>query len=290
MPRLPNKVWEQIRAEYESGAAGVAALARTYDVTETTVRTHRDNEGWVKPDGNDPIQDAVTAEGFDEEDVDVEWGEPADRVAELEAELAAARAELSQFKPVEVPMPVDDRTAAELLSERMNDMVEAAFIEQNRERAKNGLPAMTLAQYEEYDPGWVERTRQKIITETVADLTRHATSEGQEARTMRFVKPDGVTLVQIPLELGIGNFGLSPHAFFDKLKKKGFKEATPRKCLRSNCEMVPQKPFEVPGLAEAIGVGGWLGYCSDLHFRLDPYAQVGFADANLATTTASFGA
>jgi hypothetical protein len=122
---------------------------------------------------------------------------------------------------------------------------------------------------------WRKRIEDRIIKETVDQLTKWASDEGPSERYLAMLKPDGKTRVKVVLQDNVGNYGLSPDAYMNKLKAKGFKEIMPARCWRLNCWLESKAEYE--------------GYCGQLHLSLDPFA-FSTREGSLATTTVTFDA
>lgn len=282
MPRLSNKKWSEIRAKWEGGQSQ-RSLSQEYDVSEQTIRKHRDAEEWNR-DGEvyEPI-----AESSAQVIVDMITEDPRDqRIAELEAEL-------SRFKPADVKWALNEKEAAIQLADQLEDMIQSELDNMNLERARRGAPFLSIEEMKEKRPKWYDEQVERIIRETVDNLTRWALAEGEATRTLAMLSPDGI-LKQQPLDEGIGNFGLSPMQFVMNLKAKGHKVSKQTKCLRQDCWLPPKMQYQMRGLTEMLGIQSevpYLGYCGEPHFILDPLAVEGklpFGQTTTATTSASF--
>ena len=267
MPKLTTDQWAEIRRAYEAGVSQ-GSLAKQYGVSITAIRAHKASDGWLRVDTEEPV-----TVGHVDPEVVVSMPEPVDETALLAARVAELESELAAFKPVHVEWPVDEKTAARMLATQLDEMIEGELEQLNMERMKRGHPPMTVQAMAAAQPDWYERQKTRIIRETVEALTKYASDTGPATRTLAMIKPDGHTIVKVPLSAGIGNYGLSPDAYMARLKKKGYKEVEPRACLRQDCW--------------ALAKTEWSGYCGELHFSLDPFAGRE-QPVTLATTTRSF--
>ena len=287
---LPHAEWDEIRRGYEAGAS-LGSLSREHNISVQTISRRRDKYGWLKAGEVDPVAAAIAASGnaFDTADSSSETYADLQvpTVDPRDAELAELRAELAKFKPVKVEWAVDEQTAARMLADEMHMRIEAALNGYNLERVRAGAPpgsALSLKEMEQVQPGWYEREKTRIIRETVDALTKHATNQGQATRTLAMRKRDGI-IVKAPLDEGIGNYGLSPQIYLDSLKAKGQVELTPQPCTRQDCWAPVDRNWLIKG--GLPGVTQPMGYCGELHYRLDPYADNGGISMR-ATTTKTF--
>lgn len=281
---MPANDWEKIRREWETTDVSGAALARKYGLSQTAIQQHKKKEQWSRegspalppaPEAQ-PVPKGEAAAKMSERKVDEEIAKiAADLVAEPEPvdprdeRIAELEKELAEFKPLDWEWPFTTEKAASLLSDRLHDMVEQELITLNRQRAANGLAPFTVAEMETREPGWFEKEKTKIITETVDALTRYATNDGPAKTKLAMLKPNGVNVMQIELAPGMDNGG---EARVAKLKGRGWQELAPRVCWRWDC-WGPSKE-------------AWNGHCSELHQEL--YAAfVGKAERGV-TTTATF--
>ena len=294
--KLSRQQWDTIRRDYEAGAS-IGSLVREYGVSHPTIAKHRDNEGWIKVGANtDPVDAAIAASAspstawatVSEPDDDAPFAEIQSPVTdERDATIADLRSELAKFKPTKVEWAIDEASAARMLADEMHTRIERALNAYNLDRVKQGAPpgsALSLAQMEQVQPGWYKREESRIIRETVDDLTRHATNTGQATRTLAMRKRDG-NIVKVPLDDGIGNYGLSPEAYIASLKARGHVELTPQPCTRQDCWAPTNRDWLIKG--GLAGASQPMGYCNELHYKLDPYADAGGVSSR-ATTTASF--
>lgn len=271
LPPLSKHVWAEVRHKYEAGAS-VADLAAEFDVSVTAIRGHIKADDWVRvvEDGSDEpvsenaaVVDSVFAAGAEPVVV-------ADSEAEsLRAKVAELEAELAQFRPAHVEWPVNEAAAARMLADQMDELVEMELEALNRERMTHGRAPINIDDMKASQPKWYEAQVARIIADTVNALTQYASDEGQATRTRKMLKPDGKTIIQVPLAANIGN---GPDELIRRKKAKGWKDIEPAACARQDCWAPAKKP--------------WAGYCGELHYKLDPYADAQAVPG--VTTTGSF--
>lgn len=265
-----------IQEQYEATDRTIASIMEEFGVSRSWFNDHRRKGGWVRKSqpvldttvtsnaaSNDEMRQAIeeAAEALTNPPPQDEASLLAQRVAELEAELA-------EFRPTEVEWIIDEKTAAEQLADQMAVMIENEMEEINIARAKRNLPA---AGPDILGKDWEQKTRTRLVKEAVAALTASSTNEGTATRTVAWLKPNGTTRVKIPYDGSINNFSVSPTAYEEKLKEKGFKKLSPALCWRQDCWL--------------IGRPEWQGYCGELHRSLDPFID---APKTKATVTESF--
>ena len=179
------------------------------------------------------------------------------RIAELEAKLAAAEEEIAIHDPRrEVP----HLTSVEDYLEHVGyeDLAELALSQLGREnikRHREGKPPL------EFGEDRIEATISEIVNKRIRGLTSSIREE-DNMRTLKMVKPSG-TLTQVPVETQINNEAGQQGAAIWKARDKGFKIAFPYRCHRHNCWQL--------AAVDAAGKMTLDGYCSPEHRMQDPY-------------------
>ena len=251
-----GELWEQIRAEWEHGAAK-AALARKYELTVSAIDYHQKKDGWVRDvdvvdeiAGVDHSGDVVVAETPAAE---------AAKIAELEAKLAEAEAKAAAFDPTApVEVPSTPEGWVEYLGEdKINELVEASLASENVTRYRKGLPPLDI----HTNPELKKQKIKELLAKREAAKSKHMAPQ-YFVRTVKVVKKNG-TLVQIPVEVQINNEAGQPGAALWKSRDKGDKLASPYLCQAYNCWL--------PAAVDANGKLAYAGYCSAEHMALDPY-------------------
>jgi len=249
------------------------ALAAKHGLSPSAITTHRSKYGWInnktgEPYGQSPIQKAASepvpageqSASLNKEQVDAALADLAaellapDELTDLEIahrELEEVKAELAALKPTPVEWPVDYDTAARMLATELQDRIQMELNAINDERAKRMLPYYTIADKDQAEPGWSQGIRDKIIRDTVDDLTRWATNEGPSLQKVDMLRPDGVTKEQIPIGPNIDN-GQRPQ----RLMGRGWTMIANQTCHRWDC--YGPIPDGDP----------WTGYHSRLHRAL----------------------
>jgi len=273
---LPKKTpgeWVLIRADYESGEFTQKALAAKWDISQSSITTHRNKGGWMNPRtgeawGPTPIQKAETepvpdgevAASMNKERVDaalddiktkiLEDEAPDDELGRMAAELADVKAELAALKPVPVEWPIDLDSAARMAADEIDDRVQMELNNINDDRLRRGLPHWTVAQQDEQRPGWSESIRQGIYQDMVDNLTQWSAPDGGGKYKIDMKGPDG-RVEQVPVETNIDG-GKRP----EKLRARGWRDVTPQSCHRWDC------------YGPILKGDPWNGFHSELHMRL----------------------
>ncbi|RLC55767.1 MAG: hypothetical protein DRI30_06995, partial [Chloroflexi bacterium] len=243
--------WALVKADFDTGEYTMKALSAKHGLSPSAITTHRAKYGWInpttgKPYGQSAVQKAagepipageqsakMNKEQVDEALADIAAELLAPEVTELElahAELAEVKAELEALKPKTVKWAVDYDTAAEMLVSELSDRIQMELNALNQERLKRGLPFFTIEQMDEAQEGWSQGIRDQIIRDTVDDLTKHATNEGPSLHKIDMLRPDGITIEQIPVGPAIDN-GQRPQ----RMLARGWQEIANQSCHRWNC-------------------------------------------------------
>ena len=252
MPQKTPEEWVKIRADFESGDFTTKELVAKWDVKQPTIDSHAAKGQWMngrtgKRRGMTAIQKAETEpvpkgevsasmnkEKLDAalEDITAKLLAPEEEsdLERVQRELEEAKAELAQYKPVQVEWPVDFDTAAGMLASELGDRVQMELNAINDDRTKRGLPFFTVADMDEQRPGWSKSIRDQIIQDTVDDLTRWASNEGPSLHKVDMLRPDGVTKEQVPYGPNIDN-GQRPAM----LRARGWRDIDNQSCHRWNC-------------------------------------------------------
>lgn len=257
MGKINAETLLEIRDAYETSDTSIAQICRDFGVSRSWFNTKRKEGNWLRVES-----DAEVDEEF----------------AAVQRELAEARARLRELEPEEHQWITDLESAEAVLAPTLEQRIEDRWVEYMEERDARNLPRP-----ERMTAEWAERTKLAILTEAVASLTASATDEGPATRTQAWQKPDG-TIVKLPYDISIGNYAVSPTAYEDVFRGKGFRKLSPQPCLRENCWD--------PGPGEQVHLGGNLwggsdfdGYCGESHRRLDD--SMGQSTTR-ATTTSTF--
>lgn len=272
MAAITKEQWNDARSDWENGLS-LDKTAKKYGVSVTTVRNHKEKEGWVRkgetPDSvDDPV--AVPAEVFPEV-------AEATEVEQLRAELAKLQAERDTLaRDVALSLPTTVEGVIQFYTRQHLEFV--ALNRYNRQRRNQGFNPVELLSG---DPV-LERETLKLAEQL---LTRQKSWAGESnLRTYKMAKknpssPSGWTITAIPFEPTINNAAAGPAGQAEAINRyvrKGFRLIVPQLCQRGPCYA-----------PAAIEKGKLLfqGYCSQAHMDGDP-----FINANRVrgvTTTAS---
>ncbi len=257
MPQKTPEQWLEIQSDYESGEFTQKALAAKWDVSQASITTHRNKKGWINPRTGEPHtpsvkekrETQVVPEGeisaqMNKEQVDAALddikagieGVVDDELERTQRELEEVKAELAALKPKIVERAVDFDSAAGMLAKDMRDRVQMELNTINDERAKRNLPYYTIEDKDAAQPGWSQEIRERIIQDTVDDLTKWASNDGPSLHKVDMLRPDGVTIEQIPIGPNMDN-GTRP----ERLRARGWKDVANQSCPRWNCHQVPPK-------------------------------------------------
>ena len=269
MPQKTPEEWAQIKVDYEAGELTQKALAEKWDISQAAITTHRNKEGWINPRTGkawaptpkqkaetETVPDGEAAAQLNKDQIDAALAdikasiEEPDEVAALKAQVAELQTRLKPFEPDDHSWPFTADAAARILADDLNDMVQMELNNLNSDRLKRGLPHFTVADMDRERPGWSDSIKDRIILETVEDLTAAATNSGPSIHKIDMKAPDG-RVDQIPTDAGIDG-GNRPA----KLRARGWKFVKPQTCRRWNCygEIPSGDPYE--------------GFHSALHYEL----------------------
>lgn len=297
----PPEFWERVRDDYESGKAGISALARTYNVSREAINYQRKHNGWVKgvpepereyesdeylesaanefvdepeaPISDDlpPPVEAITGQTIESEPAETETVtspetfemEPVD-VSSYEQRIAELEAKLEEAE-AEARMH-DPRIDVPFLA-TTEDYLEHIGYEDLKELALSELGRENIKRHRdgkpplEFGDDRIEATIQDIINRRLRNMTSNVRQE-DNMRTLKMVKPNG-TMTQVPVETQINNEAGQQGAAIWKAREKGFKIAYPYRCHRHNCWQ----------LAASDESGRLImdGYCTPEHRAQDPY-------------------
>jgi hypothetical protein len=192
-----------------------------------------------------------------------------DRIAALEAELAAAKAEAARYRPfvdVSNRMFSTVQDVRDYYGERkIRDIAGDELANINKTRLRQGLDRITYS-----DAEWEQAIDEKA-QEILGDRTRWVKTDGGARRTLKMVRPDG-SLTQIPVEDQINNQAGSLNDGVGRYKDKGFKLATVDGailCAMEDC----WEPSAVEN-----GQPVYAGYCSAQHRGMVEPRKVGQVD------------
>lgn len=256
------------RRMYEQDGASKAAIAREFNFTPATVSAWAKKDGWQKP-GEHPAA-SVPDEPFTPEpqsvtvvpepaEVEVEVAAPSGDEAALRARIAELEAENQRLKPThELGGMFDDRVA--WLTDNSPEgeaywlnRAEAAFKQENQQRAKDGLPVFDIKNHPDILDDHINDLKTKEAMANAAEPTEPASR-----KVKLFIMRNGMpTLEQIPMESQINNMAGSLADGIVRYTRKGFKLTDPFLCPRAGC-------FRAAA-ADAGGNWEFDGYCSDRH-------------------------
>ena len=264
MPKVIDKDrWALGKRLYSEGES-LAGIARALDVSVTAVRNHKDKDGWERA----PLATAdVVEQAFKPEQTHEVTQSEAERLAALQAELAAAKAEAaelaaqvdSQKSTYEVKIYENpEQVEAYLGTDRIDDLVELAFGRINTERTRQGLDRIPA---KDIDPKRYEITRAEILQDFVDRRTKWINPESA-IRCVKLYNPHTKTIWQCPVEDQFNNEKGNKGSALRRYKDKGHKLVTPYMCQRYDCWNYADQEG---------GKFRFEGYCSGAHLATDPY-------------------
>jgi len=280
MPKvIDDKRWTLGKRLYAEGES-LAGISRALDVSVTAVRNHKDKDGWER----DPLATAeVVKQAFKPEQTHEVTESEAERLAALQAELAAAKAEAAELaaqvesqkstydvKIYDNPEQVEEYLGTDLIDDR----VDLAFGKINLERAKQGLGRIdpkTVA------PEQYAAKRAEILQDFVDRRTKWVNPENV-IRCVKLYNPHTGTIWQCPVEDQFNNEKGNKGSALRKYKDKGHKLVTPYLCQRHECWNYA---------AQEDGKFRFEGYCSAAHLATDPYIS---AERKAGITTSAMAA
>lgn len=255
--------WSEARADYEAGMSQ-AAVARKYEVSVSSVRNHKKSEGWIAPADDDVTTENASftesvIEAFGDDVIDVS-DDPSIRIAQLEAELAASKAQLAEASD-DIKVTLYDTVAGVIDYFGADRIAKIARTKLNAERKAQGFPPVELA-LDNYE---VQEKVQELAEELLSRRTKFAGENN--LRTVKMAYPDqrmpqGYRLVAIPVEPTFNDEVARPGRALSLQRAKGFKLAVPVICHRGPCWLPA---------AQANGKLTFEGYCSEAHMNDDPF-------------------
>lgn len=263
MPRLSDAQWRNARKMWEEDGESLSSIAKKYGISVTTVQNHKRDDGWSRDDQpapETPVEELVA--GFKtEQTAPIHTNEQvllAQRVAQLEAELAEAKEQVEQYRPTaDVTMYTTPEEVEQVFGKaKLDDLAAMAVKDINVERIRQGLRPFDA----ESDPALIKPYRDRLIKEFLDRRTKWISPRARQ-RVVKMVHPNG-HVVQIPVEQQLENEAGQAGTSLWKKRDKGFKLASPYICQLRDCWVVAKQE------------GGKFihnGYCSPDHAQLDPY-------------------
>src|SRR3990167_6206868 len=277
MAALTVEKWIEVRADWEAGLS-LDKCAAKHGVSVTTLRKHKDNEGWARV--GTEIPDVVAAEALPEVMAATSDTETVTRLlaalAAREAELAALQSERDALaKDVKLDLPT---TTDEVIAFYTRPYLEQVALDKfNKARRSRGFNPVEL---QSGDPV-LEKEVQKIAQTFLERRTKWA---GEPTiRTMKMAKPNpdsptGWSIKAIPMENRINNFVAAREEAIARYTRKGFKLIVPQLCYRGSCNAVA---------AVKNGRLKFQGFCSEQHMMLDDTVNANLKKG-VTTTAVSF--
>lgn len=261
----------------------MAQIARRLGVSISSVRDHKQKEGWVHQDPEpDVLADTVTAafagdQTYDAtDDPTVEYER---KIADLEAKLAdaerraaEAKAEADEYNPNYEfhQYTTVDEVIGQFGIDRLRRIVAST---ENARRKKEGFLAIDFSQdWPQLDPQVKE-----LAADILARRTRFAGTRNQRTVKLWFKG----NLIQTPVETQISNEAGQQGAALWKMRAKGAKLVVPYVCQLADC-------WREAVIDDTTGRFKFHGYCSEDHEARDPYLR-GRRVAG-ATTSGAWGA
>lgn len=265
MAAITKEQWLDARLDWEAGLS-LDKVAQKYGVSVTTVRSHKDKEGWARlPEVPVvPVVPTVPAEAL--EPIVAE----SDAIASLEAEVVRLRAEAAEAKAAADALRTDIKLSLPTTKQGVIDyfgrpyMEKIALTRYNRERRSQGFNPVELLSGDPVLEAEVQRTAEQF-------LNRQTSWAGESnLRTLKMARPDpnnptGYRVVGIPVEPTINQPQSGAEGQAQAIRRytsKGWKLITPQLCQRGPCHAVA---------ATEDGKLKYQGYCSAEHMAGDPF-------------------
>lgn len=283
MPALTKEQWHEVRTDWEDGLS-LDKVARKYGVSVTSVRAHKEKEGWVRkgdpiaaPDAPDTVPAAIFPEVQAAEEDNALIAELRAKLAEAEEREQTLAAQVGQLaKDIKMTLP---STVEELIDYMGREHIEFIALNRfNRERRNQGFNPVELQSG--------EPLLEREVLKTAAQFLKRQKSWSGESnlRTVKMARPNpesptGYDIRAIPWEPTINQPVSGPEGARFALNRyllKGFKIISPQLCHRGPC------------YAKAAIENGKLlydGYCSPEHRADDPFLNS--AARKGVTTTAN---
>ena len=265
MAAISKEQWQDARKDWEDGLS-LDRVSKKYGVSVTTVRGHKEKEGWVRngepvdpPDTPDTVPAAILPQVHES----VALEEALAELAALKAERDTLAAQVGQLaRDVKLDLPTTPEGVVEFFGREHIEFI--ALNRFNRERKSRGFNPVELTAGEPALENAIRKTAEEF-------LKRQKKWGGESAlRTIKMAKadpetPTGWRVVAIPWEPTINQPVSGPEgakAAIDRYLRKGFKVISPQLCHRGPCY--------VPAAIEN-GRLKYHGYCSAEHEAGDPF-------------------
>jgi hypothetical protein len=281
MPRLTDRQWRNMRAEYETHGPALSALAQKYNIGRESVYKRRKREGWVqggrqpevpvvtdlveemdRRDGPDVSPPPEFATGYDAGDIVPDTSTAAEyeaRIAELEQQLADATTTASGLAHVPFFATVEELIEG-LGDEVLTNAATAALGHINLERMKVGQLPLDFNAH----PEVLAEQINKIATELIARRTRFRGRVRQ--RVIKMWDPKNKIQRQIAVEDQVNNEAANEGIAIWKAKDAGLLIMDPYRCQALDC-------WELAKTQEDGKTMTLNGYCSETCRATDPYIK-----------------